>query len=957
MILESAIINLTSNLDVICQQNGKSISSHEKLKEKALSCLVNLIRNAPKSEYTSLIKSAESEILLGYLLSILCRLAKEDKSKSIRILSLETIEALIDQLSLIHSHANSPQDKCSISPIVLALPGVSSVLFKLTISDTKLPKNLIVKSIQVLGKLIVAALSTCNHDATNTTSTPTKDANLSAQLVGQNLIETCDNISIRMSFMLNYITSNSSCLNDDIKHETLVTCYNILKGTPIELVSRLLKSFLRYMAFMSSNLDKFEELNTEIQLKLMLMSDEIRFRMETSDDNKHEQLDTVVLRCLFELLDNLESNSFNMLIGERQSELEMLCGLMKLLPQETMTTLIEASEKKDQLMTILVSLTEFSVQQPLLFLTESQIDENAIQQINDKRVYTIEKRFAHLNEKEIEIINTCCHMIGKTTEWSLLMDIFRNDLAQSSSPNNLYVTLQVIKGCSSRSDLLTANVHRFTSQTIRRYQEAVCECLSKRQHANEDQTYSGDIMIIVILIETIVALIELHLKFVREPDQSIIILKDLLCPLLNWCSSSSRAISEASLSALTQISHLYELDSTKTLIELHTDYIIDGVTKMLENFACNPDVTDVLAITFKLSSVQTFYYFKDVYERVFRVLAKYHQTKSSIPLALLFYRTVSILYDWRCALKTKSTNNDQVPLKDNSSIKSVLHDLDIDKIILKLRDKLKEAERINESMKNMEVTSEQEETVAKQIQSGQVDMEDADQEHPSAQVNPDVKKDRRSEDIILTERILKHCVGLMSSNHHETKILALKTAACGFKILQDDENTLLPLVHQIWPPLMSRLNQNYMDHLEENLCAFECLVSMAVHSKDFIKRRALDTIIPRLCIFLESQAGNSCGKREYEPYCMTMQYKCQVKILYHLGQLAYHTQVAYTSLWRIVDVAMKYLDPIQVPSLHEAALTTLNYLIALDADCVWFFAKQRGKLGELQALKLVFKLS
>uniref|UniRef100_A0A6G1S4A8 TELO2-interacting protein 1 n=1 Tax=Aceria tosichella TaxID=561515 RepID=A0A6G1S4A8_9ACAR len=951
MILESAIANLTSNLDIICQQDGKGISSHEKLKEKALYCLVNLLKNAPKLEYTNLIKSDDSEILLGYLLSILCRLAKDDKSKSIRLLSLDTIEILIDQLGLFHTRTGSPNDRCSILPIVLALPGVSSVLFKLIISDTKLPTNLIVKSVRVLGKLIVTAFSTCDHNVKTSTK-----GDLAPRLVGDNLVETCDNLSIRLSFMLKYITSNSGALRDDVIYETLDTCYNILKGTPTELVSKSLKSILRYMAFMSSNLDKFVKLTTEIQLKLMLMTDEFRFKLS----NEHEQLDMVVLTCLFEIMDNLETNSLTMLIGERQSELEMLRGLMNLLPQETMTTLLEAPERKDQLMTILVNLTEFSTQQPLLFLTESRINENAVQQLNDNRVYTIEKRFAHLNEKEIQIINACCHMIGQNTKWPLLMDIFRNDLALFSSPNNLYVTLQTIIGCSSRQDLLSINICRFTCQTIQRYQEVVCERLAKQPHTVENQIYSSEIMIVVIMIETIVALIELHLKSVKEPSQAIIILKDLLCPLLSWCSSSSRAISEASLSALTQISHLYKLDSTKSLIEQNTDYIIDGITKMLNNFSCYPEVTNVLAITFKLSSIQTFYYFKDVYERVFKVLAKYHQTRSSVQLTLLLYRTVSILNDWRSALRS-STNNehdhDDVPLKNYSSNKAVIHELDINRIIKKLRDKSKEVERINENMENMEATGESEAAVAKQIESGQIDAENNDEGQPSDSVDSsDNKTDRRDDIVILTERILKHCVGLMSSNHNETKILALKTAARGFEILQDDENTLLPLVHQIWSPLMSRLNQNYIDHLEENLCAFECLVSMARHSKDFIKRRALDTIIPKICIFLESQASSSRGKREYEPYCMTMQYKCQVKILSHLGQLAYFTQIAYTSLWRIVNVALKYLDASQVPSLYEAALATLNYLIALDADCVWFFAKQNGKLDELQALKLVFEL-
>jgi hypothetical protein len=385
------------------------------------------------------------------------------------------------------------------------------------------------------------------------------------------------------------------------------------------------------------------------------------------------------------------------------------------------------------------------------------------------------------------------------------------------------------------------------------------------------------------------------------------------------------------------------------MIEKNTDYIVDGVTKMLGNFACNPEVTNVLATTFKLSSMKTFYYFKDVYERVFNILAKYHQTTKSIPLCLLLYRTVRILNDW------KSATNDQAQVEaqisSHANVRNIINALDIDKLIDNLRAKTKVVELINDRMDRMDATNDDQLRVADQIKSGRMGIEeDVEEPREKTDVDGGTKKASKSDEIILTERILKHCVGLMSSNHSETKILALKTASCGLNILRDEEDILLPIVHQIWAPLLSRLNQNYIDHLEENLCAFECLVSMAVHSKDFIKRRALDTIIPRLCTFLESQASSSLAKKEYEPYCMTIVYKCQVRILSQIGQLAYHTQIAYTSLWRIIRVALRYLDELQVPSLREAALITLDYLVALDADSVWFFAKRVGKLESLNLL-------
>lgn len=897
MILEPAIINLTSNLDVICQQDGKGVSSHEKLKEKALNCLTTLLANAPRSEYASLLKANDSEILMGYLLSILCRLAKDDKSRSIRLLSLKTMEVLVDKLGMHHDH--SSPGNCSVASIVSALPGVSSSLFKIIISDTKLPKNLLIKTIQVLGKVISAALSPSHYDASD-------------------LVNVCDNLAVRIQFMLNYTMANSSLLSEDVKYETLNFCLIIIKISP--LVSKSLKPVLRYMAFISSTNSEMK-----IELELLLMRGEIRSKIEGQED-----VETVIIKCLFDLLSNLESNCLSMLSDERQSELEMLHGILGLLPTETMSSLIETSSRKDQILSIMINLTEFSISQPLLFLTECHVDTNALQQMNDNRIYTIEKRFAHLNEKEIVLISDCCRMIGSITYLPLVIDTIRSDLTQFSSPNNLYVANQVIQGMITREDLATIIVPRFASETIQRYQEVIEERISELTNEKE-RSYTKDILILVILIETIVKLVELYLRSLQDLSASVVILKELICPLLNWCSSSNRAISEASLSAINQIALLYGHDSTKSLIEKNTDYIIDKATKMLSNFPYNPEVTNVIAITFKLSSMDTFYFFRDVYEKVFQVLTKYHQTKKSVPLALLLYRTVKIL-------------NEQYPNCDESSHTDAMREqakrLNIDEAIRKLRKKLDDVREINKVMESDHLEP--------------LNEDQTETDEPPPWPEPKVK---RGNEFVLTEKILKHCIGLMSSAQRETKILALKTTALGLNILKDDENTLLPLVHQLWTPLLSRLNRNYADHLEENLCALQCLVAMATHAKDFIKRRALDTVIPRLCIFLESQWSYSRGKREFDPYCMTMVYKCQLRILSSLGQLAFYTQIAYTSLWRIINVALKYLDPLQVSALRNAALTTLDYLIALDADCVWFFAKRSGKLEEIHSLNLVLDLS
>lgn len=932
MILEAAIINLTRNLDILSQKDGKSISSHDKLKEEGLICLASLIEKAPTSEYLKLINAKDYEILLGYLVNVLCQLAKNDKSKSIKLHSLSILLKLIDRLDDLHDSFKQ-NERCSTILFVKALPGVTSTLFKIIMSDTKLPETILTLSIRILRRVIIVAFSPCDH----------KD-NEPGLLSEEHLADTCDNLAIRLTYLFEYVMSHNNDLPSEVNHEMVKLCEGVACKTKDELLKRALKSIVRYTAFVTSIDGSSQGLKPEIKLDLLLIADNIQDRIKNCDTGD-ERIDSVVLSNLFSLLDNLDSYCMTMLSGERISELSMLCGLLKLLPEDGIRTFLEITDKRALFIRTMTKLCEFATNQPFLFLTDTKVGDKALE--TTQKIYTVEKRFIHITEKEVRLIASCCHIIGQNADWFSLSDMIKSELRRFSDASNLFITYLILKGCLARKFEPNSRVSSLTLHLVDFYLDSTNEEYAsfKECFEQEEAIHSQNIIKVVIATETLVTIVELNVKFSQSEAEKTIILKPLLCPLLNWSSSSSRAISEASLSALYQIGNLYGHDSIKSLIEANIDYIVDGVSHKLTNFSLNHEITNVLATTFKLSSMSSFYYFRDVYERIFELLGAYHHTEKAKSIVLLFYRTVSILNGWKEALGEPCLEEE--PLTSESKLKALLYDLDISHRLEKLRKDILESQQFRESLERMELgEKEAEKQVLDDLKSGQAPMEEDREEVSSSQEMDEAKKNKPPE-IVLTETIMKHCIGLISSNHSEIKILALKTAAHGFRVLRDDEDTLLPLVHQLWSPLVNRLTSDYKQNLEINLCAFECLVSMAVCAKDFIRARTLETIIPRICLFLETQARESKNKKLNGPYCMTIAYKSQIRILTHLGALAYHIQLAYKSLWRVVRTTLIYLDPSQVQSLREAARRSLHYLIALDSDCVWFYAKQNGCLREL----------
>lgn len=940
MILMSAIANITSNLDVIRKQDGKGISSHVKLKEEALDCLKNLINNAPINEYKSMLESKNCDILIGYLMSVLCHFAKNDKSRSVRRHSLEVMNTLIQRLGNHHSGGYST-NKCAVSPLILALPGISSTLFRIILSDTKIHHEYLVKAIKTLSSLIGACFQLCPHQRTEASSLSARPLP-SPHLDGDYLDQTCDNLAVRTSLLLNYIMNSNDDLHEKVKLEMINFANTLISNTHPELIKKIISPMIKYVAYLAQDLETPGSLAKDAEESLDSLTRNIEIKLSVQNADIH----TAVLNCLFKTLDDLENNAIDMLFGERQSKLTTLLGTLKMLPSETLSTFFEVPYRREQFLNLFIQLTEFSTQQPLLFLTDTHIGHGAVE-LRNEQLYTIEKRFAHILDREISIISNCCRLIGGKSDWCLLIDMLRCELMDFTNPSKLYLVYHIMVGMMNRS-ITKSRAFKFTSQTLNLYVSRIKEVITA-MNIEMDDAYSYDILRTVIAIESIAVIIEIHLKFiVSDPARHSIILRDLLCPLLNWSSSKSRAISEASLNTLTKISRIYGHESTHSFIKSFTDYIVDGVSQMLDNFACNPDVTNVLAITFKLSSIEVFYYFKDIYERVFILLNAYHYTDRSKSIALLFYRTLSILSEWKDASQMDSDDNSmhQVPLTNRSSIENIVKDIDIGLRLKKLQQSRENAHKIQQQMESMQLSEQSDgENIREHIEQSNGPI---DQECGGSKDEPGSSEEKKKpNDVVLTEKIMKHCIGLMSSSYDDTKILALKTATQGFRILRDDEETLLPLVHQLWSPLINRLTGDYSQNLEINLCAFECLVTMAFYSKDFIKRRTLDSIIPRICLFLESQADLSRGKKEYEPYCMTMAYKCQLKLLTNLGPLAHHIQLAYSNLWRVIRVALRYLDQSQVSPLREAARTSLYFMIALDADCVWYYAKQAHQLNEL----------
>lgn len=115
------------------------------------------------------------------------------------------------------------------------------------------------------------------------------------------------------------------------------------------------------------------------------------------------------------------------------------------------------------------------------------------------------------------------------------------------------------------------------------------------------------------------------------------------------------------------------------------------------------------------------------------------------------------------------------------------------------------------------------------------DLEKNKEELQENQVDDEYKKPVAPSHVNMTVSILKRTLHFLPSKDRKSKLLALEVLRNGLEVVRDWEDDLLPIVHQIWSPLVNR----FLEHKEPLIVnlSFQLLVTMARLSKDFIRTR------------------------------------------------------------------------------------------------------------------------
>nr|CAD7392707.1 unnamed protein product [Timema cristinae] len=173
----------------------------------------------------------------------------------------------------------------------------------------------------------------------------------------------------------------------------------------------------------------------------------------------------------------------------------------------------------------------------------------------------------------------------------------------------------------------------------------------------------------------------------------------------------------------------------------------------------------------------------------------------------------------------------------------------------------------------------------------------------------------------------------LPSHDRNLQLLVISILTEGVQVLAVCQDQLLPIVHQVWSPLVGRFSQGSDPLIVRR--SFELLRVLAQLARDFIRTRTLSVVLPSLCKFLIETAPTSRKKDIGSAYRFTQVYKLQRVLLDGLGEVAIHLGLAEKELDNVLETVFPYLSIQQPQPLQEGCIKLLKQLAKLDADVVW----------------------
>jgi len=220
------------------------------------------------------------------------------------------------------------------------------------------------------------------------------------------------------------------------------------------------------------------------------------------------------------------------------------------------------------------------------------------------------------------------------------------------------------------------------------------------------------------------------------------------------------------------------------------------------------------------------------------------------------------------------------------------------------------------------------------------DKPDNEEEDPDDETE-DVKPPLTAEQKFL-QLVISHCRHFISlSGQPSWQLSSLSTVSCCLNLLGSTphqspgqaQETILPLVHQTWHPLRLLFKSTNIFIVDK---AFECLMVIAKHARDFVHKRTVTDVFPPLLKFFQTLQLMVADRDKHNTMAATQSRRILARLSAGVWDLLEMLDLQPLETDPIIELLLEHLgDKLDVAGEETSSHGSLEPKRNLDANILW----------------------
>ncbi|XP_022104170.1 TELO2-interacting protein 1 homolog [Acanthaster planci] len=937
---------------------GGASSPAEELKMAVVSCLEDLLKSA--SDFVlSRLYSPQFLPAAGHAVSVLLGMAESEKLKELRVKAMMCLQHLAQCGG---GELASNTIKESRACFASFLPGISLALSRVILGDTKQGQKVTVAAIHTWSKIVAMVMDdlyTPNQSNEDNKCPLLEEGE--AKCPGRDLwvertSKWVDSTAKKLDILIGRIVAMATNPNWKIRLAMVIFSEKLLFSCKSSLSASIPK-FLELLVSLVG--DEYDQVAARCKAVLERFA-QAHMGGEDEGDGVGKPLVELLEENLHSLMTALPRLMRTADDATKLARLNLVIGYLKLLGPR-ISSLLHSVAHLRRLSLALLQVLELDLRDIKILEEATLRPESAVSAVDTFQPYPARrKHFKQFADERIhKAIIEICHLLGMHGNITLLVDHFLGLFHESSSHrkqavlvlNEIMLGTRVTplddsnktswEGSASPALRDTTEIESAVRTLLQEYLSPMhwnlptCPSQSEAISAPKDtsnwlvvsQQERGNVSL--AMLNSNVLLISLLLEGIGAFAQVLgpafsLLLMDCLYPVLEKLADEKAVISQTAYSTVVQICIACGYQTIPALLSSNADYLVDAISSSLRHLEMNPKAPLVLQVTLRHSNAEMLPLLQDTIDEILLTLDQYHKEVAATVMDVLKTLVMAIYRWYPCDdKKTEPSEEDSQPLLDKDPAgqdRELADDLPI--TLQSIGDFFLEHLRL------------------KRIAEGDVREEDIDDDpgmHPSQASGEEMdggdevdKEKALPMHIKTVKEVLERCLHFLSSSDPRLRLKVLETVKHGILALRNHQDELLPLIHRLWPAFVQR----FQDTEQLVTCrACETLHTMADTAGDFIQKRVIKDVWPKLVSILEAQAKIS--EKAGPAYLHTSACKLQLAVLHCAGPICSKAGVGGGELAKMATACLPYLSARQPGVLQAAAKESFGAFADLEPDAVW----------------------